>query len=156
MLPYKPDWSRRSTSTGYEVVYAPDHPRSWSTGYVYSHRVIVEQHLGRLLSRNEVVHHVDGNRRNNDIENLEILTPSRHSSRHAKGAAIVRLVCPWCQVSFEVPRRNTHLVKKTPSGCTTCSSVCRGRLYREIQLGRGDFSQRMNQEVVLVEPTAES
>ena len=48
------------------------------------HRVIIEQHLGRTLEANEVVHHIDGNRSNNCIENLLVMTRSKHASHHAR------------------------------------------------------------------------
>jgi len=47
------------------------------------HRIIMEKHIGRRLSRNEVVHHKDGNKSNNNIENLEIMSRSDHSRLHA-------------------------------------------------------------------------
>jgi len=46
------------------------------------HRHIMEVHLGRKLTRNEVVHHVDGNKHNNDISNLEVMQRSEHSRMH--------------------------------------------------------------------------
>ena len=49
------------------------------------HRFIVEKTLGRKLSRDEVVHHVDGNKLNNKIENLVVMTRSEHSAMHQKG-----------------------------------------------------------------------
>ena len=48
------------------------------------HRYLVEKVIGRKLKRNEVVHHKDGNKRNNDLLNLEILSLSEHSSMHVK------------------------------------------------------------------------
>lgn len=48
------------------------------------HRLIMEQYLGRKLTRLEVVHHKDGNGRNNDIENLEVMSLSDHSRMHVK------------------------------------------------------------------------
>ena len=62
-----------------------------STGYVigciagekfYQHRHIMEQLLGRKLKRNEHVHHKDGNRSNNNIDNLELLDGSEHHKHH--------------------------------------------------------------------------
>lgn len=47
------------------------------------HRFIMEQHLNRKLKRNEVVHHIDGNKSNNDINNLQLMTLSEHSKMHA-------------------------------------------------------------------------
>ena len=36
------------------------------------HRLVMEQHLGRKLKKNETVHHIDGNRQNNKLSNLEL------------------------------------------------------------------------------------
>lgn len=46
------------------------------------HRYIMEQHLGRTLSKDEIVHHIDGNKHNNSIENLVVMTNAEHSRLH--------------------------------------------------------------------------
>ena len=65
---------------GYVLVYVPDHPRATNRGYVYEHRYVVEQNLGRYLKRDEHVHHRNGKRWDNRLENLELM----HASDHAK------------------------------------------------------------------------
>ncbi len=45
----------------------------------YAHRRIMEEHLGRKLAQNEVVHHIDGDGFNNDISNLKLMTASEHA-----------------------------------------------------------------------------
>lgn len=46
------------------------------------HRVIMEQHLGRKLSRNEIVHHINGDKWDNRIDNLQLMTQSEHAKLH--------------------------------------------------------------------------
>lgn len=50
------------------------------------HVFVIEKHLGRRLRTNEVVHHIDGNKLNNTLENLQLLTKDRHD-RHHNGKA---------------------------------------------------------------------
>lgn len=52
------------------------------------HRHKMEAHLGKNLSFNECVHHIDGNKHNNSIENLEVVTRSIHSSLHMSGRSL--------------------------------------------------------------------
>lgn len=49
------------------------------------HRLIVEKHLGRNLKKNEHIHHIDGNKLNNDIKNLLIVNPTDHQRIHRLG-----------------------------------------------------------------------
>ena len=58
---------------------------------IYLHRFIVECYLGRKLKDNEIVHHIDGNILNNDIENLEVITQSIHFSKHLIGNKYYKL-----------------------------------------------------------------
>lgn len=57
----------------YIFIYAWDRPNCDKRGYVQLHRLIMEDILGRYLTKEEVVHHIDGNRINNFEENLELI-----------------------------------------------------------------------------------
>lgn len=71
---------------GYILVYKPHHKRAHKsgahTGYVYEHILKVENSLGRELTPDEVVHHIDENRSNNNLNNLLVLTRSEHTLLH--------------------------------------------------------------------------
>lgn len=49
------------------------------------HRILSEQKIGRKLERHEVVHHINGDPRDNRIENLEVMTLSDHAKLHHTG-----------------------------------------------------------------------
>ncbi len=76
---WKGGWT---TKSGYIYVYMPDHPNANGDGYIAEHRLIMEKHLGRHLAKEEVVHHVNGLRWDNRIENLEVLDKHKHHSAH--------------------------------------------------------------------------
>ena len=66
---------------GYVLVKAPWHPYN-RKGYYSQHRLIVEANIGRLLEPEEVVHHIDGNKLNNSIDNLSVMTQREHMMLH--------------------------------------------------------------------------
>jgi hypothetical protein len=75
---------------GYVEIYKPDHPMSNKDGYIREHRLVMSEHLGRTLGTHEDVHHIDGNKLNNDSTNLEVMTRSEHTKHHNKNKQIIR------------------------------------------------------------------
>ena len=59
-------------SNGYQEIYLPEHPLARKKGNIYVHILVAEDILGRHLTDSEVVHHIDGNRQNNDSRNLMV------------------------------------------------------------------------------------
>ncbi len=76
----------KDNTYGYYTVYlAPDSPyyamRKGNRDIVLEHRLIMAQHLGRVLERHEIVHHLNGIRTDNRVKNLALLTRRTHPGR---------------------------------------------------------------------------
>ena len=83
-----PAWrgGRHIDKSGYVYLRRPDHPNRNHLGYVFEHRLVMEAHLGRYLTPEEVVHHRDKDKKNNAIENLELFgSNGAHLAHELKG-----------------------------------------------------------------------
>lgn len=84
-----PSWrgGRKMDGHGYVMVYKPD----WYTGrkgdlYIYEHHAVMCEALGLTeMPAGWCVHHIDGNKTNNDLKNLALLTQQGHMRGHGNG-----------------------------------------------------------------------
>jgi len=69
------------------LIKMPKHPNASRQGYVFDHRLVMAQMIGRDLLKEETVHHKNGDRQDNRPENLELW-----SKRHRPGQRVSDLV----------------------------------------------------------------
>lgn len=114
-------------------IYAPKRPNCNKGGYIQLHRLIMEDILGRYLSKTEVVHHIDGDRTNNFEENLELiennnihLTTKHNTAIDMSGRRCVKCGGSKTRIRLENNRPNWCGNKKTGPICSYCYDKIRG------------------------------
>lgn len=70
-------------NNGYKLIKCddPNHPHQHRGGYIYEHRHVIEKSIGRYLDPKEKVHHINGDIKDNRIENLVLC---QSNSEHFK------------------------------------------------------------------------
>lgn len=129
-----PAWrgGTKRTEKGYVLVKCPDSPMAFVNGYVPEHRLVMSEHVGRPLRSDEHVHHKNGVKDDNRIENLELMTQSEHLSFEA----IVRN-----------RKRSGRGQECSSEGCLApvkCRHLCSKHYYRDYaqRRKRGDVDTR--------------
>lgn len=91
-------WKLKPRKIGSYIAWrCPWHPFASKRDFlVMEHRLVMERHLGRFLVSNEVVHHLNGDKSDNHIENLELMTKSTHMSFHSRNRKRIRRTSPTC------------------------------------------------------------
>jgi len=126
---------KKIKNNDYLYVSIPEHPKAVGEGhYVYEHRAVMENYLNRILRDDEIVHHINGNKTDNRLENLQLMTANEHSQYHGeqRKKTMVMLKCPYCGKMFVKEKTETHLSKKGIA--TFCSRRCNGKFQRYKQL----------------------
>lgn len=103
--------------------------------FVYEHRLVMELHIGRPLLSTEVVHHINHDRHDNRIENLELIASrSEHMKEHHRDPNFTQrgprphlqkppVPCAWCGKEFRPPQKRVK--------CCSVSCAQQRRYHRE-------------------------
>lgn len=84
------------TKHGYRKIHKPDHPNCWKNGDIFEHVFVMSEYIGRALQNKETVHHKNGIKSDNRIENLELW-----SNSHPFGQRVEDKIA-WCKEFLEL------------------------------------------------------
>lgn len=101
----------------------PSHPKRNSKGLYPLHRVVLENKLGRILTKEEHAHHKNGDKNDNREENLEVLTVSEHSKFH-KTSEKIKYKCDCGNYFYVKPHVLKLRVLRNKCGKIFCSRSC--------------------------------
>jgi len=68
---------RKYKQHGYYEVFRPNHPRTNTKNHIKQHVLVMEEKIGRLLTKKEIVHHINGIRSDDRPENLYLFADNR-------------------------------------------------------------------------------
>ena len=111
-------------------------------------KYLMEKELGRKLSPNEHVHHMDEDPLNNEVTNLKVMTDSDHARGHMTKYTDTIAVCGWCGQEFlwtGLQQQRFHTERRTgrhKSVLPFCSRSCSGYYSRKIQDDKSSRSSR--------------
>ncbi len=107
-------------------------------------KYLMEIHLGRELSKKETVDHIDRNKLNDVIGNLQILSPSEHSILDNKRAINLTISCAWCGTNIITSARKLRAQHIQKCAGPFCGAVCRGKYGASISHGGKKITYSMS------------
>ena len=129
-FPYNADWRY-----GYIVI----NPEGRKTVILYNNnknrssvsyaRYLLSVHLNRYLSKDEHVDHIDNDKTNDTLSNLQILTPIENNRKSSNGRAYKEMICDFCGKEFKREKRLLYAKRKT----CCCSRKCSSKLQWQLK-----------------------
>jgi len=105
-------------------VYRPDYPRAYSNGHALRAHVVWWITHGQCHPKGTALHHRNGIKTDDIIENLEIMKHGEHTAYHSRKIGI-ELICEGCCNPFRVPAWRIKSRQKDGHRIRFCSLSCR-------------------------------
>lgn len=116
-------------------------------------RYLVETEMNLNVPEGYEVDHIDGDKTNDVIENLQVISSDMNKLKEKyeteKFKIFVRLICPYCSKQFDIEQCNLN-VKLRNSKYIACSRSCSGKLTnRSMQTDYPNTPYRLNYEYII-------
>ena len=135
----------------YNLVIAPsDYSGKLYRGkYCYEHYLVYWKHYGVIPNKEQIIHHKDGNKRNNNIDNLILMDRIEHIVHHEKARQkkMLLLKCPVCEKIFIKEKRQTCL-QKPSEAATYCSRECVGKATYLKKTNNKEFQHNLKTNII--------
>lgn len=139
--PYSADWERGYLQVNGDgrqtvILFNSSKERS-STAYA---RYLMAVHLGRYLSKDEEVDHIDCNKCNDDLSNLQLLSIDKHRAKTIQERAVLptTFVCAYCGSTFTRAKNRINPATKY------CSKHCTGKMSSKGNESLQDTTERVD------------
>lgn len=112
----------------YELVIAPDNypGKRYRGRYCYEHHLVYWQNTGIVPNETECIHHINDSRRDNRLDNLELVSKGDHNRIHHPKAQTTILECTHCHRKFERLARDVRRKRKIGQTIFYCNRRCMG------------------------------
>lgn len=119
----------------YILIKAPEdwEGKKYRGKYCYEHHFIYWKHYGIILNENQTIHHKNGIETDNNIDNLKLMSVSKHNSLHLKERRkypeYIELTCTFCNKKFLREGRTAINQMRKGQKHFYCNSSCMGSHY---------------------------
>lgn len=107
------------------------------------HTAFMMQILGRNLKRGEIVHHKNGNRSDNRLENLELMTVSKHLQMHNLKHPVINgmKICTKCGKNQPIKEfgKASYVKSGYRNICRTCKNIFQNKYYHRVKFQKPEM-----------------
>jgi hypothetical protein len=105
-------------------------------------KYLVEVSLNRQLTEHETVDHIDRNKLNDVLSNLQVLPKKEHVAKDLRKCVLISFNCPICNIEFKRSAKSARDHNRQNHAGPFCSASCRGKYGKQVQSSGKMFNKQ--------------